>query len=84
MTLLMIAFWALVVGGVFALFRNGRQVTSKGESDSGPTGPSAENVLDDRFARGEIDAEEYQARRALLNATAALTTPLPSPPRRLR
>jgi len=27
------------------------------------------STLDERFARGEIDAEEYQARRAILRDT---------------
>jgi len=66
MTVLMLAFWALVVFGVVALFRS-----------AGPTGsgagtthePSAEKVLDERFARGEINAEEYQARRTALDST---------------
>lgn len=66
MTVLMLAFWALVVGGVVALFRNRRPAGS----DSGTTpGRSAENVLDERFARGEIDEQEYHARRAVLHST---------------
>ena len=66
MTVLMLAFWALVVGGLVVLFRNRRPAGS----DSRPTpGPSAENVLDERFARGEIDEQEYHARRAVLHST---------------
>ncbi|WP_254666379.1 SHOCT domain-containing protein [Humibacillus sp. DSM 29435] len=66
MTVLMLAFWALVVGGVVALFRNRRPAGP----DSGTTpGRSAENVLDERFARGEIDEQEYHARRAVLHST---------------
>ena len=66
MTILMLAFWALVVFGVVALFRGGRPTGS----ESGTTHePSAEKVLDERFARGEINAEEYNARRTVLHAT---------------
>ncbi len=66
MAVLMLAFWALVVGGVVVLFRNRRPAGS----DSGTTpGRSAENVLDERFARGEIDEQEYHARRAVLDST---------------
>jgi len=73
MTIVMLAFWALVVAGVVALFRNGR-ATGSGSgakaSDSGRTdNGSADKVLDQRFARGEIDADEYQARRAVLSST---------------
>ena len=66
MTLLMLAFWALVVFGVVALFRNGRP-TSSGPGTTQE--PSAEKVLDERFARGEINAEEYHARRTALDST---------------
>ena len=66
MTVLMLAFWALVVGGVVALFRSGRPT----DSGSAMTAErSAENVLDERFARGEIDEQEYHARRAVLSST---------------
>lgn len=66
MTVLMLAFWALVVGGVVALFRSGRSTDSR----SGTTPErSAESVLDERFARGEIDEQEYHARRAVLFST---------------
>jgi putative membrane protein len=37
---------------------------------TGPTAASeALRILDERFARGEIDAEEYQGRRDLLRRT---------------
>ena len=66
MTILMLAFWALVVGGLVVLFRNRRP----GGPDSGTTsGRSAQNLLDERFARGEIDEQEYHARRAVLDST---------------
>lgn len=61
----MLAFWALVVVAIVALIR--------GVSDDRPRwprGPEHDDplrVLDERFARGEIDLEDYQARRALLN-----------------
>ena len=33
---------------------------------AGPAGASPEQILDERFARGEIDAEEYENRRRVL------------------
>ena len=66
MTLLMLAFWALVVFGVVALYRSGRPA---GPGSGTTQEPSAEKVLDERFARGEINAEEYQARRTVLHST---------------
>ena len=58
---------ALVVIGVVALLHRGR-TTAVSDSRTTPA-PSAEKVLDERFARGEIDADEYQTRRTALHAT---------------
>ncbi len=66
MTVLMLAFWALVGGGLVVLFRNRRPA---GSDSAATPGRSAENVLDERFARGEIDEQEYHARRAVLDPT---------------
>lgn len=64
MSLTTVSFWALVVFGIVALFR--------GTRESGTPGPSRESdaqyILDERFARGEIDAEEYQRRMQVLHA----------------
>lgn len=66
MSVTTVAFWALVVFGVVALFR--------GTRDSGsPPRPrdedSAQHILDERFARGEIDAEEYHRRQQVLHSS---------------
>lgn len=62
----MVAFWALVVFAVVALFRGSR-------GGSAPVGARADHdaqqILDQRFARGEIDTEEYHARREVLRTT---------------
>lgn len=64
MTLTAIAFWALVVFGIVALFRGSRDGFSAREAGRDR---DAEHILDERFARGEIDAEEYRARQAVLH-----------------
>ena len=64
MSLGMLAFWALVAVAVIALVR-AQRVDSP--HDSGRTA-DPRTLLDERFARGEIDAEEYQQRRELLNS----------------
>lgn len=65
MTLTMLAFWSLVVFGVVAIFR--------GDRDSRTTQVPRERdplqILDERFARGEIDDDEYRSRRDALRAT---------------
>jgi putative membrane protein len=40
--------------------------TGTGGAGGRPTQDSAEDILDKRFARGEIDLETYQAQRAAL------------------
>ena len=63
MTLTMLAFWSLVVFGVIAIFRGDRK--SRSGQDHGP---DPMKILDERFARGDIDIEEYRARRDALHA----------------
>ena len=65
MTLAMVAFWGLVVIGIVALFRDGRRGDRLEHSRHGR---SPEQILDERFARGEIDLDEYQARRSVLHS----------------
>ena len=62
MTLTTVAFWALVVFGIVALFRG---TSGSGLRDRDPE-RGARQILDERFARGEIDAEEYSSRQSLL------------------
>ena len=65
MTLSMVAFWSLVVFGGIALLRSGRD--SRGDGTAHEARP--EQILDERFARGEIDVEEYHARQDVLRAS---------------
>ena len=64
MTLLMVAFWSLVVFGVIAIFRGDRESSSS----RAPLQVDPLGILDERFARGDIEAEEYNARRDALRA----------------
>lgn len=69
MALLMVLFWGAIVLGVVALVRYGRDRHEPPTAEPPPDQqrpPSALDVLDERFARGEIDAEEYTKRRELL------------------
>lgn len=63
MTVSMLAFWALVIFGVVWAIRT---VQRGGGATRPPGGANAREILDERFARGEIDADEYRARRDLL------------------
>lgn len=64
MIVVIVAFWGLVVAGVLALFRSMRtDHTVSFDPDA-----RAREILDERFARGEIDAEEYRFRGDELRA----------------
>lgn len=64
MTLIMVAFWSLVAFGVIAVLRGDRG--SRPEQDRVERSP--QQILDERFARGDISAEEYQVRQDALRA----------------
>lgn len=71
MTLVMVAFWGLVIFAVVAIFR-GTGTTNHTGKDTGQTGRVTRRdpmeILDERFARGEIDVDEYHARQEVLRA----------------
>ena len=65
MTLTVVAFWSLVVFALIAIFRSGREVRQ--DHDPGERDPR--RFLDERFARGAIDVDEYHARQDALRAS---------------
>lgn len=70
MWLAMIAFWALLIWAIYALVTG---ITRKpGQRETGGQGQqpdSALRILDERLARGEIDADEYRRLREVLDGT---------------
>ena len=69
----MLVFWALVVGAAVLLFRAlARTAPGDGPAPHGtPHRPTPEQVLAERFARGEIDEDEYRHRLDVLHHTPA-------------
>jgi putative membrane protein len=57
MTINTVLFWGLIILGVIALFRHLNRGDWSNTSRSTP-----EQVLAERFARGEIDEQEYRQR----------------------
>jgi putative membrane protein len=53
----------LIIGYVVIRVAQGGSSASTGVTSPGPT---ARQILDERFARGEIDEDEYKQRRDLL------------------
>ena len=67
MGLMMLAFWALIAVLVVYVVRNlgHRPAEQVGTRVAPPN--QAMQILDERFARGDIDADEYNQRRASLS-----------------
>lgn len=64
MALNMVVFWLLLITAIVLL---ARYLAGNRSQRSAPTGGSeAEGILADRYARGEIDDEEYRRRLAEL------------------
>ena len=74
MWLAMIAFWTLLIWLIYAqvtgVIGRGRQPERDGEQ----RGDDARRILDQRLARGEIDLEEYQRLRDVIEGRAGSRT----------
>lgn len=69
MGITMILFWGLIIAGIVALVRYTGGHRRSGRPHAASDGTAApEEVLSARFARGEIDADEYKERLDLLRA----------------
>lgn len=62
MTVSMVAFWGLIIWLIVAIFRG------SGWSWPRHEGPDQQQILAERFARGEIDEQEYQRRLDVLRS----------------
>jgi putative membrane protein len=58
-----IAFWILVILALVYLVKYLIQATRRGEGLSPPASGTALDILKERYARGEIDREEFQSRK---------------------
>lgn len=65
MTVTMVLFWGgLIIAGVWGI----RALSGSGRAQGvAPVPPRPDEVLAQRFSRGEIDEEEFQRRMALLH-----------------
>ena len=66
MSLMMVLFWGGLVALVVWLVRSVRDEPPKGTDSSPSPTQRADEVLAERFARGEIDEDEFTRRRELL------------------
>jgi putative membrane protein len=61
-SIFMIAFWVLILAGVFLLVKWLVGGSSRHVGDARP-GSSALEILEERYARGEIDREEFEQKK---------------------
>jgi putative membrane protein len=74
MTISTIAFWALVIAGILALVRYTRTAgAERGPEPAARVAP--EQILAERYARGEIDESEYRRRLDMLGGTGVGARP---------
>jgi putative membrane protein len=66
MMLLWVAFWVFVVAGMIWLVL----AITRSQPRTGDGTSAAQRILEERLARGEIDAEEFRIRRAAIAETA--------------
>ncbi|WP_347877887.1 SHOCT domain-containing protein [Streptomyces lydicus] len=72
MAVIMILFWGLLIAGIIALTHyltgagRSRQSGPTASGESGWSAGRAEGLLAERFARGEIDEDEYKRRLTVL------------------
>jgi putative membrane protein len=66
MVLVMIVFWTLLIAGLVALVRFLLSSSPATDFTALPGATNAEDVLAERYARGEIDDGEYHRRLALI------------------
>lgn len=64
MMVAMVAFWGLVALALIVIFRGTQRSDTSKSAHRDP-----QQILDERFARGEINDDEYQARRSVLRDT---------------
>ena len=64
MMLTMLAFWGLVVWGIVSLYRR----NASHANSAMPSAQSAQTILNERLAKGEISEDEYRSRSEALKS----------------
>lgn len=66
----MVVFWGLVIWAIWYLVGTVVRRADTWRSDSDRRSGDAKRILDERLARGEIDAEEYRRIREVMDSQA--------------
>jgi len=65
--LFMVLFWVFVIAGAVWLVMTLARPREAGGTDRGTGDRTASRILEERLARGEIDVEEFRARKTALD-----------------
>ncbi len=68
----MIVFWVVIIAAVVVVVRALGRSPENPRPPASPARPTPEQVLAERFARGEIDEEEYRRRLTVLHTSDRL------------
>lgn len=79
MTVSMVVFWALLIALVVWLARSAADRDQPRSAAPPAHGPTPEQLLAERFARGEIDEDEYLRRLHTLRSPKSPASPGPRP-----
>jgi putative membrane protein len=74
MSAMMVLVWGLLVALAVWLVRASRKEHTAPEPQRAPANRSADLMLAERFARGEIDEDEFAHRRAVLHSADGSST----------
>lgn len=74
MAISMVVFWGLIIAGIVVLVHYLARSEQPRGGPPADRAPSPEQVLAERFARGEVDEEEYHRRLETLRAAASTTS----------
>ena len=70
MAISMVLFWGTLIYGIATLVRYTRRDGPQRGDPAEPAAPGPERLLAERFARGEIDEDEYHQRLTSLRAAS--------------
>ena len=75
MSLVMLVFWGILAWAVVSIVRHKYVHANGAPPPPGTSGSDPVRILDERLARGDIEADEYTRRRDLLKGSSPATGP---------
>lgn len=64
----MVVFWGLIIWAVYAVVTRLSHTSNRQDSPHQPNQPTALEILEQRYARGELDTEQFEEMRRRLTS----------------